>query len=158
MKSSTVLYKAAFLFRTKYPTISSNASAGLSFQEIAQFFYKTVRWNFLISFWKCSVFDEEEFFKFVLITIICNIFLSVKQPQKYTSPVNQASGKGNRFLKQKRHFQISQTSYNLRSPQCQTEAELLSPFRPPSFFVTIDNLTKFIWVKNYTKTYKNKKY
>jgi hypothetical protein len=51
-------------------------------------------------------------------------------------PINKAvaSGNGNRILTQKVHVQIAN---NLRSPQCQTEAELLSSSRPPLFFVTI---------------------
>jgi hypothetical protein len=47
-----------------------------------------------------------------------------------TMPINKAvaSGKGNRILTQKLHVQIAN---NLRSPQCQTEAKLLSSSRPP---------------------------
>jgi hypothetical protein len=53
-----------------------------------------------------------------------------------TSTINKAvaSGNGNRFLTQKQHVQISN---NPRSPQGQTNAELLSPSRPTSFLVTI---------------------
>ncbi len=53
-----------------------------------------------------------------------------------TSPLNKAvaSGNGNRLFTEKRHVKIS---YNLRSPQYHTNAELLCPSRPPSFFVTI---------------------
>jgi hypothetical protein len=53
-----------------------------------------------------------------------------------TMPINKAvaSRNGNRILTQKLHVQIAN---NPRSPQCQTEAELLSSSRPPSFFVTI---------------------
>jgi hypothetical protein len=45
-----------------------------------------------------------------------------------------ASGNGNRLLTEKQHVQIAN---NPRSPQCQTEAELLFPSRLLSFFVTI---------------------
>jgi hypothetical protein len=53
-----------------------------------------------------------------------------------TSPINKAvaSGNGNRLFTEKRHVQITN---NPRSPQCQIEAELLAPFPPTSFFVTI---------------------
>jgi hypothetical protein len=45
-------------------------------------------------------------------------------------PINKAvaSGNGNRILTQKIHIQIAN---NPRSPQCQTEAEVLSSSRPP---------------------------
>jgi hypothetical protein len=43
-----------------------------------------------------------------------------------------ASGNGNRILTQKLHVQIANKP---RSPQCQTEAELLSSSQPPQFFV-----------------------
>jgi hypothetical protein len=39
-----------------------------------------------------------------------------------------ASGKGNRLFTGELHVQIAN---KLRSPQCHTEAELLSPSRPP---------------------------
>jgi hypothetical protein len=47
-----------------------------------------------------------------------------------TMPINKAiaSGNGNIILTQKLHVQITN---NPRSPQCQTEAELLSSSRPP---------------------------
>jgi hypothetical protein len=47
-----------------------------------------------------------------------------------TMPINKAvvSGNGNRILKQTLYVQIAN---NPRSPQCQTEAELLSSSRPP---------------------------
>jgi hypothetical protein len=47
-----------------------------------------------------------------------------------TMPFNKAvaSGKGNRILTQKLHVQIAN---NPRSPQCQTEPELLSSSQPP---------------------------
>jgi hypothetical protein len=47
-------------------------------------------------------------------------------------PINKAvaSGNGNRILTQKLHVQIAN---NPRSPQCQTEAELLSSSQPPNF-------------------------
>jgi len=50
-----------------------------------------------------------------------------------TSLINKAvaSGNGNRFLTQKRHVHIANNS---RPPQCHTEAELLSPSRPPLIF------------------------
>jgi hypothetical protein len=53
-----------------------------------------------------------------------------------TSPNNKAvaSGNGNRLFTEKRHVQIAN---NHRSPQCQTEAELLFLSQPLSFFVTI---------------------
>ncbi len=53
-----------------------------------------------------------------------------------TSPINKtvASGNGNRLFTEKRHVQIAN---NPRSPKCQTEAELLAPFPPTSFSVTI---------------------
>jgi hypothetical protein len=53
-----------------------------------------------------------------------------------TSPNNKAvaSGNGNTLFAEKWHVQIAN---NPRSPQCQTEAELLFPSRPLSFFVTI---------------------
>jgi hypothetical protein len=38
-----------------------------------------------------------------------------------------ASGNGNRFFTQKLHVQITN---KLRSPQCRTKVQLLSPFRP----------------------------
>ncbi len=47
-----------------------------------------------------------------------------------TMPSNKAvaSGNGNRILTQKLHIQIAN---NPRSPQCLTEAELLSAAQPP---------------------------
>jgi hypothetical protein len=47
-----------------------------------------------------------------------------------TMPIDKAveSGNGNRILTQKLHVQIANNS---RTPQCQTEAELLSSSRPP---------------------------
>ncbi len=53
-----------------------------------------------------------------------------------TSPINKAvaSGNGNRLFTEKLHVQIAN---NPRSPKCQIEAELLAPFPPTSFFVTI---------------------
>jgi hypothetical protein len=53
-----------------------------------------------------------------------------------TSPINFAGmgGNGNRLFTEKQHVQMAN---NPRSPQCQTEPELMCPSRPPSFFVTI---------------------
>jgi hypothetical protein len=53
-----------------------------------------------------------------------------------TMPIKKAgaSGDGNRFFTQKLYVQIAN---KLRSPQCRTEVQLLSPFQPISFFVTI---------------------
>jgi hypothetical protein len=47
-----------------------------------------------------------------------------------TMPINKAveRGNGNRILTQKLHVQIAN---NPQSPQCQTEAQLLSSSRPP---------------------------
>jgi hypothetical protein len=57
-----------------------------------------------------------------------------------TSLINLAGmgGNGNRFSTQKLHVQ---SANSLRSPQCQTKAQLLFPSRPPSFFVTF-----YFWV------------
>jgi hypothetical protein len=49
-----------------------------------------------------------------------------------TSPF--ASGNGNRYFTQKLHVKIAN---NPRSSQAQTDAHILSPSRPISFFVTI---------------------
>jgi hypothetical protein len=43
-------------------------------------------------------------------------------------------GNGNRLFTKKQHVQMAN---NPRSPQCQTEPELICPSQSPSFFVTI---------------------
>jgi hypothetical protein len=53
-----------------------------------------------------------------------------------TSPTDfaVASRKGNRLFTRKLHVK---TANKLRSPQCRNDVQLLPPFRPTSFFVTI---------------------
>ncbi len=53
-----------------------------------------------------------------------------------TMPIKKAvaSGNGNSFFAQKLYVQFANKP---RSPQCRSEVQLLSLFRPTSFFVTI---------------------